>query len=70
MKTLSDSLIRSRTGQSPVYALLRKSSFIDYPGRLCRVLFVSGCNLRCNYCHNHDLIEPKKNNIAWDRLGA
>ena len=68
MKTTSNRLIHSRTEQSPVYALLRKSSFIDYPGRLCRVLFVSGCNLRCKYCHNYDLIEPKKNTITWDRL--
>jgi len=53
---------------SPVYALLRKPSLIDFPGQLCRVLFVSGCNLRCSFCHNKDLLEPKDKLLKWSRL--
>jgi len=34
---------------------IRKTSLIDYPGRICTVLFSGGCNLRCRYCHNPDL---------------
>jgi len=30
-------------------------SFIDYPGKIATVLFFSGCNLRCPFCHNPDL---------------
>ncbi|MBD3244219.1 MAG: anaerobic ribonucleoside-triphosphate reductase activating protein [Chitinivibrionales bacterium] len=30
----------------------QKNSFIDYPGTVSTVLFFSGCNLRCPYCHN------------------
>ncbi len=36
---------------------LHKSSFIDYPERLSCVLFVSGCNFSCPYCHNPDLVK-------------
>ena len=36
--------------------LLRKISFLDYPGRISTVLFFSGCNLRCPWCHNGDLV--------------
>jgi len=30
----------------------QQNSFIDYPGTVAAVLFFSGCNLRCPYCHN------------------
>lgn len=33
-----------------------KNSFIDYPGTVCTVLFFSGCNLRCPYCHNPQVV--------------
>lgn len=32
---------------------LVKSSLIDYPGKIAAVIFVSGCNYKCFYCHNH-----------------
>ena len=31
---------------------LQKNSFIDYPAKISGVLFVTGCNFRCPYCHN------------------
>ncbi len=34
-----------------------KNSFIDYPGTVSTVLFFSGCNLRCPYCHNCSLLD-------------
>jgi pyruvate formate lyase activating enzyme len=68
MKSQAETLFKKDTLQSPVYALLRKASFIDFPGHLCRVLFISGCNLRCIFCHNFELIKPKKTNIEWTRL--
>jgi pyruvate formate lyase activating enzyme len=34
---------------------LQKHSFIDYPGRISCVLFLSGCNFECPYCHNPQL---------------
>ena len=35
---------------------LRKTSLIDYPGRVSSVIFFPGCNLRCPWCHNGDLV--------------
>jgi pyruvate formate lyase activating enzyme len=35
---------------------LRKTSLIDYPGILAAVLFFPGCNLRCPWCHNPELV--------------
>jgi pyruvate formate lyase activating enzyme len=33
-----------------------KTSLIDYPGKIATVLFTSGCNFRCPYCQNSDLV--------------
>lgn len=33
-----------------------KTSLIDFPGRLSTVIFSGGCNLRCKYCHNGDIV--------------
>lgn len=30
---------------------------VDYPGRLAVVLFLGGCNFRCGFCHNPDLMK-------------
>ncbi len=35
---------------------LRKTSLIDYPGEVAAVFFTAGCNLRCPYCHNPELV--------------
>jgi len=32
-------------------------STVDFPGRLCSVIFLSGCPFRCPYCQNHRLLE-------------
>ncbi|MFW6245214.1 MAG: 4Fe-4S cluster-binding domain-containing protein, partial [Fibrobacterota bacterium] len=34
-----------------------KSSFVDFPGAVSTVLFLSGCNLRCPYCHNPQVVK-------------
>jgi pyruvate formate lyase activating enzyme len=37
----------------------QKNSFIDYPGIIATVLFFKGCNLRCPWCHNPDIVFSK-----------
>jgi len=39
---------------------IQKISMIDYPGKMSCVLFTSGCNFKCPYCHNPELIHTKK----------
>ncbi len=33
-----------------------ETSFVDWPGKICSVLFFPYCNFRCPYCHNHSLV--------------
>ena len=37
---------------------LQKVSLIDYPGKICATVFTQGCNFRCPYCHNPELVDP------------
>ena len=39
---------------------LRKTSLVDYPGTVAATLFFPGCNLRCPWCHNRDLVLREK----------
>jgi len=38
---------------------LVKFSLIDYPGKTAAVIFTQGCNFRCPYCHNPQLVYPE-----------
>jgi len=38
----------------------QKFSLIDYPDKICAIVFTQGCNFRCPYCHNPELVDPKK----------
>ncbi len=40
-------------------------SLLDYPGNTCCILWFGGCNLRCPYCHNPELVRP-----PFARFGA
>lgn len=33
-----------------------KTSLIEFPGRVCTVLFTGGCGFRCPFCFNPDLV--------------
>ena len=35
-----------------ILAGIQKNSFIDFPGKISCVLFTTGCNFICPYCHN------------------
>lgn len=34
----------------------QKTTLLDYPGHVASTLFTGGCNYRCPYCHNSDLV--------------
>jgi pyruvate formate lyase activating enzyme len=38
---------------------LQKVSTIDYPGEICCVVFLWGCNFRCGFCYNSELVIGK-----------
>ena len=36
---------------------LQKMTLLDFPGRVACTVFLSGCNYRCPFCHNAELLE-------------
>lgn len=39
---------------------IQKLSLVDYPGHTAAALFTLGCNMRCGYCHNPELVLPDR----------
>jgi pyruvate formate lyase activating enzyme len=39
---------------------LQKLTLIDYPGKVAVTLFALGCDFRCPWCQNPELVDPKK----------
>ena len=38
---------------------LQKMTLLDYPGKVACTVFLGGCNFRCPFCHNKDLLDGK-----------
>ncbi len=36
---------------------LQKLTLLDYPGKVACTVFLAGCNLRCPFCHNSELLD-------------
>jgi pyruvate formate lyase activating enzyme len=53
---------------TPVQAFQKQPSMIDFAGHLAAVFFCGGCNFRCRYCHNAELIETRAPGLSWRRL--
>jgi pyruvate formate lyase activating enzyme len=55
---------------------LQKVSLIDYPGLISAIIFLQGCNFKCSYCHNPELVDSKlfqpciKENAVLDFLNT
>lgn len=39
---------------------LEKLSLLDYPEHLAAIIFTQGCNFRCHFCYNPQLVLPNK----------
>jgi len=42
------------------FAGFLENSFVDWDGKLSAVLFLPGCNFRCGFCHNPELVSPSE----------
>lgn len=39
---------------------IKKTTLLDYPGKVACIIFTTWCNLRCEYCHNSEFVLPEK----------
>lgn len=45
---------------------VQKTSLLDYPDKISAIVFTQGCNFRCGYCHNPQLLNSKNDIYAPD----
>ena len=46
---------------------LQKMTLLDFPGRVACTVFLGGCDLRCPFCHNAELIDGTAEPVMDDR---
>lgn len=48
----------------------QKTTLLDYPGHIAATIFTGGCNFRCPFCHNSNLIvnPPSSSMISEDEV--
>ncbi|MCF7933499.1 MAG: anaerobic ribonucleoside-triphosphate reductase activating protein [Spirochaetia bacterium] len=51
-----------------IYGFLQRPSLVDFPGSISAVLFTSGCNFSCGYCHNAPLMGSREAGLSADEL--
>ncbi len=39
---------------------IQKTTLVDFPGHVAATIFTRGCNFRCAYCHNPELVVPNR----------
>ena len=47
---------------------LQKFSLIDFPGKIACTICLSGCDFKCKYCHNPELVFNEIENISKDEI--
>ncbi len=51
----------------PVYSVT-PFTMLDFPGKTACIVWFSGCNMRCGYCHNPQIVRGKGHGTAEDVL--
>lgn len=48
----------SKPGALPIYSVT-PFTMLDFPGRTACIIWFTGCNMRCPYCHNPQIVKGK-----------
>jgi len=46
---------------------LQKLTLIDYPGKTAATVFLIGCNFKCGFCHNPELIDVNEKEVISEK---
>lgn len=56
--------------KTPIVTTLQSESTIDFSSYITTLIFTSGCNFRCSYCHNYKLWEKREDTLTYKELSA
>jgi len=45
---------------------IQKTTLIDYPGKIACTVFIFGCNFKCGFCHNPELVLKEESQDLWE----
>jgi len=49
-------------------AAIQKLTLMDFPGAVSCLIFTPGCNFRCGFCHNPEMVLPEKVKVLLNDL--
>lgn len=47
---------------------IQKTTLLDYPGHVAATFFLGGCNFRCPFCHNMNLVTGNEADISEEEI--
>lgn len=47
---------------------LQKTTLIDYPDKIAATIFTIGCNFRCSFCHNPNIVKGIAKVLPMDKI--
>jgi len=47
---------------------LQKMTLLDYPDKVAATIFTYGCNFRCSFCHNPDIVKGAAKVISEEKI--
>lgn len=59
--------LESRSKTLPIYSVT-PFTMLDFPGRTACIVWFSGCNMRCGYCHNPQIVKGRGRGTADEVL--
>ena len=49
---------------------LQKTTLLDFPGRVACTVFLAGCNFRCPFCQNAEILDGSPDEVAEEEFFA
>ena len=53
---------KNKAAGYPIIKGIHPLSLLDWPGKLAGIIFLGGCNFKCGFCHNPELV------LGWNKL--
>ena len=47
---------------------IQKTTLIDYPGKIACTIFLGGCNFKCGYCYNSEIVFNRTPSISEEEV--
>lgn len=58
MNTNKENILRKEVAVNPIYSIT-PFTLLDFPDKTACIIWFAGCNMRCSYCYNADIVTGK-----------